>query len=91
MTPFPDTPLYNSGVVQGKHSDYWADFARCPRNDFNGSWHSGIPDEDLERVARKAYKSFYFRPQPILREVMKVRSPGAILKKGRAALGMLVK
>lgn len=89
MTPFPDTPLYNKGVEEKRHPDYWAEFARHPTNDFHGSWHSDIPDEELEKLAQKAYKAFYFRPGPIWREARKLTSPGVLLRKSRAALGIL--
>lgn len=89
MTPFPDTPLYTLGMKQGRYGDYWRDFAVQPTNDFNGSWHHDIPDEELERLARKAYTKFYYRPSQIWREAKKLSSPAVAVKKGRAALGIL--
>ena len=89
MTPFPDTPMYTMGIKEGRYPDYWAEFAKHPSNNYQGSWHHEIPDEELERLAQKAYRSFYWRPKQILKEAKKVTSLSIALKKGRAALGMV--
>lgn len=89
MTPFPDTPMYTMGIKEGRYPDYWAEFALHPSNNYKGSWHHEIPDEELERLAQKAYQKFYWRPKQILREAKKVTSPSIAIKKGKSALGML--
>jgi len=89
MTPYPDTPLYQSGLTKGAYNDYWTEFAREPGNGFKTPYWGEIEEEELDRLLNKAYKGFYLRPRQVMREIWKTRSMGSIAKKAKAALGII--
>jgi len=84
-TPYPRTPLYemaqNEGFVDG---DYWKEFTLGLRDDRLPYFVS-----DGEKWIRNAYRSFYFRPNYILKRLFKTRSWGDIRKYIQAAKGLL--
>jgi len=90
-TPFPGTDLYKLGLEQGRFSgDYWREYAENPREHFVPElWEDVLGREEIVSLLKLAYRRFYFRPRHVLREVLKVRSPGEFLRKARAGLKAL--
>ncbi len=48
--------------------------------------YPGLPGETLERLVRRAYRSFYLRPGALLKRLLRVRSVGQLLSYVRAGL-----
>ncbi|MCG6537739.1 MAG: hypothetical protein L7F78_24245, partial [Syntrophales bacterium LBB04] len=84
-TPYPSTNLYQMAFEQGfLKGDYWRDFTL-------GTQGSRLPYfvENAETWIKKAYFSFYFRPQYILRRLSKIKSFNDFKKYCDAAVGLL--
>jgi radical SAM superfamily enzyme YgiQ (UPF0313 family) len=82
---YPKTPLYDlaqkEGLVCG---DYWGEFVLGLRED---SLPYLVPN--AEKWVRKAYRSFYFRPNYILKRLFKARGRHYLKKYFDAAKGIL--
>jgi len=84
-TPYPGTPLYDMAQKEGFiEGDYWREFSLGLRDD---RLPYLVPD--AERWIRKAYRSFYFRPNYIVKRLFKIRSCNDIRKHIQAARGLL--
>ncbi len=91
LTPYPGTPLYESGVKTGVIAkNAWASFAREPRKDFRiPYWEEGLKREELEELLSQAYRRFYLRPRFIFGALKKTRWPGALVQKAGVGLHIL--
>ncbi len=82
---YPKTPLYDLAQKEGLvHGDYWGEFVLGLRED---SLPYLVPN--AEKWVRKAYRSFYFRPNYILKRLFKVRGRHYLKKYFDAAKGIL--
>jgi radical SAM superfamily enzyme YgiQ (UPF0313 family) len=90
-TPYPATDLYRMGLEQKVLPyDYWKRFAENPNPDFKPRfWEKELSREELLSLFTKAYRSFYFRPNYILKRILQVRSAKEFLLKAKAALNIL--
>lgn len=90
-TPFPATELYYLGLEKGVLShDYWRAFAAHPSEDFVPQlWEENLSREELIALLRRAYKSFYTRPNYVLQSLLKVKTLEEFKRKARAGLGVL--
>ena len=76
-TPLPHTGLYreamNRGYVDG---DYWKDYTllKKGREDFPHLYTEHWDEAKLKQMLKKAYSSFYMRPQYMWRRITSVRS-----------------
>lgn len=88
FTPFPATKIYLEGLKKGIiEKDYWRDFARNPSNKFQPPyWKENFTIQELNELLVYAYKSFYTRPNYILRRLMKVQSLGEFKRKIKAGI-----
>jgi len=90
MTPYPDTPLYQLGLTRGAYRDYWAEFARHPSIEFvTPHWYE-LDREMLLELLDRAYKSFYWCPTQIVKEIYKTRSIQELYKKGKTGIKILL-
>lgn len=84
-TPYPKTPLYDlahkEGLIQG---DYWREFTLGMRDD-NLPYMVAYAEEWI----RKAYRSFYFRPNYIIKRLFRLRSWHDVKNYTEAARGLL--
>jgi radical SAM superfamily enzyme YgiQ (UPF0313 family) len=84
-TPYPKTPLYDlaqkEGLVPG---DYWREFVLGLRDE---SLPYLVPGAD--RWIQKAYRSFYLRPNYILKRLRKIRDWHDVKNHIEAAKGIL--
>lgn len=84
-TPYPGTHLYGMGQKEGFIvGDYWRKFSLGLRDDRLPYF---VPD--AERWVRKAYRSFYFRPNYIAKRLFKIRTWDNVKKHVQAAKGLL--
>ncbi len=90
LTPFPGTKIYLDGLRSGMiRRDYWREFAANPQPDFSPPHWPEIPAPELQKIIRRAYRSFYFRPAYLARRLTKVRSFGELKRKAKSALAVL--
>jgi anaerobic magnesium-protoporphyrin IX monomethyl ester cyclase len=79
-TLYPGTEIYRwameQGVVQG---DVWRDFARNPDPGFAPPvWDTIIDASELYRIMKRAYRSFYLRPQYIWKSLKSLKTAGEL-------------
>lgn len=89
LTPYPATPLYSQGLADGLFPDYWARFAEKPVSGWEPPYWPELPRQELLCLLDRAYREFYMRPRYIWEELQKTRSLRQLVKKGKAALGMV--
>jgi radical SAM superfamily enzyme YgiQ (UPF0313 family) len=90
-SPYPATPLYElameRAIVVG---DVWREFAKNPLGKFHPPvWTEFFSENELTQIATAAYRSFYLRPQFILRQLCCIKSFAQFLAMVRGAVGML--
>lgn len=90
-TPFPATELYREGLKSGiLKYDYWKDFSQNPRKDFVPElWEEHLTREELVKLLKYAYKSFYMRPIYILKRIFEVKSWQELKRKARPGFRLL--
>lgn len=89
--PYPGTEMYMHGLETGIiKSDVWREFALNPQPGFElPVWEENFTRQELRDMLVKCYKSFYLRPNYILRKAMDVRSLGEFARKARAGASVL--
>ncbi len=92
VTPFPGTQLYRMGLEQGVLShDFWREFAAHPTADFQPEyWERDMARDELFELLDRAYKSFYGRPDYVVKRLFQVRSAGEFIRKARAGVKVLL-
>jgi radical SAM superfamily enzyme YgiQ (UPF0313 family) len=92
LTPFPGTPIYREGLESGViKEDYWQQFAERLNKDFQPPhWGERFTRRELEQLVTKGYKSFYFRPVYMLKNLFKIRSWGEFKRKAAAGLKVIL-
>ena len=90
-TPFPATELYTWAKQERViTSDPWQGFSRHPNSRFVPPvWEKELSRQQLNTLLKKAYRSFYFSPGFILKQIAKLKSPREFLNKAKAALKLL--
>ncbi len=91
LTPFPATDIYFIGLKNGLiKKDVWREFALNPKEDFVPPvWEENFSKDELIKLLKKAYFSFYFRPSVIWHQFLKLKSWSDFSKKFKIALGFL--
>ena len=90
LTLVPNSELYIR-VKELNQIDYWDEYTKgnfdivktMPRCDID------VTDKELDRLLKKAYLCFYYRPKFVIRQLLNIKSPGQFLKLFKAALGIL--
>jgi len=90
-TPFPATDLYRMALEEKiVIYDVWQEFAKNPKPDFVPPiWEKELSRKELFSLFKKAYKSFYLRPNYILKKILQLKSWKELFKKSRATLKLL--
>ena len=90
-TPFPATDLYRLGLESKiLPYDYWQKFAQNPDSNFIPlSWEENMTKEELFKLLKQGYQSFYFRPSYIIKRLIKLSSWKDFKSKTRAAFRLL--
>jgi len=88
LVPFPFTQIYSDGLANGRFgNDYWSEFSRNPQVDFRPRlWIENVPEEEILKLLKSAYKKFYLRPSYIIKRLLEVRSVPELKKKITAGL-----
>jgi len=89
--PYPGTELYNRGLAEGViPRDYWREYVEQPVPDFclPHLYEEHLTKEELLRVRNRAIKQFYFRPRYIRKNLSRVTSLRALLRRARMALSL---
>jgi radical SAM superfamily enzyme YgiQ (UPF0313 family) len=71
LTIYPHTELCDMAVARGLVGpDYWTDFVRDPTPEFTMRfWEEHLGRDELAELLQTAYRKFYLRPGPILRNL----------------------
>ncbi len=90
---YPDTELFDEAVAKGLVApDLWQDFVANPRADFViPLWEEHLDREQLQALLDRAYRRFYWRPRPILRNLLELRSFAEFRRKAEAGLALLLR
>lgn len=92
MIPYPGTESYENALRTGIiKNDYWLDFTRNPVPSFKIPQviENLISRDDLIRFRDYSIKKYYFRPQYILNELLKLKNFGEFKRKIKMGLGLL--
>jgi radical SAM superfamily enzyme YgiQ (UPF0313 family) len=91
LTLYPGAALYDDARARGLIAgDPWRAFAVAPTTDFDAPvWSESLPREALFALLREAYRSFYWRPRIVLRQLRRQRGFRGLLRKAALALRML--
>ena len=93
FTPFPQTEVWRDLLAKGDNSvaNAWKEYALNPTTAFDPpTCNEYLTKKELFEMAQIAYKEFYFRPNYIMRELLKVKSLGEFVKKTKAGVKMLL-
>lgn len=90
-TPFPGTDLYKMALEEKIiEYDVWKEFAKNPNPEFIPPiWERELSRNELFALLKKAYQSFYLRPNYIIKRVVKLKSLKDLFKKAAAGLKLL--
>ncbi|MEW6606789.1 MAG: radical SAM protein [bacterium] len=90
-TPYPHTDLYQAGLDKKIFKeDYWLKFAQYPAKDFIPQvWNENLSYDELIELLNYAYKSFYVRPQFILKRMLGLKSLKDFLRYAKAAVRVM--
>lgn len=90
-SPYPETPLYQIGRESGLiKEDVWRKYAANPLAEFDSPvWTENFSKNQLQKITASAYRSFYFRPSFIIRQVKNINSMEKFFIMARAAFGIL--
>ena len=92
LSLYPNTEVYDQAVAKGLIEDgKWNEWAMDPLNTKLKveHWHEYLSMEQLIELQKKAYRTFYFRPSVIWRQIKQIRSIYEIKVKIKAALSIL--
>ncbi len=87
-TPFPGTEMWEIAKQNGNINDDWNSFTFYAPDKMPFSSNL-LSDEELLTLYKKAYKSYYFRPKFMLRQLVKMRSIADVNRYWLAARGVL--
>jgi radical SAM superfamily enzyme YgiQ (UPF0313 family) len=92
LTPFPGTTLYDEGEREGVLDEAeWYEFMRNPNEAFKAQvWDEFFSREELRELLDFAYKSFYWRPKFVVRNLFQIRSATDFKRKATAGFRLLV-
>jgi anaerobic magnesium-protoporphyrin IX monomethyl ester cyclase len=91
LTPFPGTVLFDEGVRDGvlELEPWWA-FMREPDAGFKAQvWDEYFTRAELRDLLNLAYRSFYWRPKFVARNVLQMRNLSDFKRKATAGLRLL--
>jgi len=88
VTPMPATELY-AMLQEETGRDWWREFMLTGREVAVPRPRCGLTEVEIERLIRRAYLRFYFRPSYVGRALRRVRSREELLRSARTAAQML--
>jgi anaerobic magnesium-protoporphyrin IX monomethyl ester cyclase len=90
---YPNTELFDEAVEKKLLTpNFWLEFVRDPRPDFAiPLWEEHLPRKQLQSLLEKAYRRFYLRPRPIIRNLLELRSFAELRRKVEAGMSILMR
>ena len=92
FTPYPETRIWRNLMFRGNThiSDVWKKYVEAPTTNFNPpTCNEFLSKKELFEMCNLAYKSFYFRPKYMIKEIIKVGSFKEFARKTKAAMKIL--
>ena len=92
LTPYPATAAYALGLEQKVLPfDYWKKFAKNPEKNFQPYfWEKELSRDELVKLLKKAYFSFYFRPRYIVEQLTELKSFKELVEKAGIAFKLFI-
>lgn len=89
LTTLPGTELYDLLKKQIGY-DYWREYILDPSKEQDlPRYECNFSEDEIQDFIKKAYKKFYFRPQQIIRILLKIKSFDEVKKYYKAGLRMV--
>ena len=89
----PHTQIFEDATRKGiTNIERWKKFAANPmeaKDFYIDNWTEHFTREELAKLQKRAYRQFYLRPKPILRQLMQVKSWHEFIIKVKGALAIL--
>ena len=92
LTPFPETQIWTDLIAKKDYGavNAWRDYAKNPTAAFDPpTANEFLNKEELFEMCNLGYRTFYFRPKYIFKELMRVRSFGEFLRKTKAGMRVI--
>jgi radical SAM superfamily enzyme YgiQ (UPF0313 family) len=91
LTPFPGTTLYDEGVRDDVlEIEPWWKFMRAPNEEFKAQvWDEYFTREELRDLLDLAYRTFYWRPKFVARNLFQIRNLTDFKRKATAGIRLL--
>ncbi|NOY24266.1 MAG: B12-binding domain-containing radical SAM protein [Oligoflexia bacterium] len=91
LTPFPGTTLFDEGMRDGVlDMEPWLQFMRQPDASFKAQvWDEHFSRDELRELLGLAWKSFYWRPEFVVKNLLQIRNIADLKRKATAGLRLL--
>ncbi|MBI4404333.1 MAG: radical SAM protein [Deltaproteobacteria bacterium] len=87
----PGTELYDM-VLPEQGEDFWREYIKDPKKStFVARAQCNLSQEEINRLLRRFYLRFYFRPTYLIKRLARIRNLEELKKYSRAAIDMVVK
>ena len=87
LIPIPGSSYEQIIRKEGKiFAKSWKDYNAFGKPIFQ---HGKLTPELMEKMQKRAYKEYYFRPRMIIKKVLEVRTPKQFIAYAKAALGLV--
>lgn len=90
VIPLPQTQLYEKYYLSYTNRDFWCDYIRSPEplKEFVGRPWTDLKNEELNKMAYRAFLEFYLRPIQVLRVIKSIGSFKQFFRYGRMGVEM---
>lgn len=91
LTPFPGTTLFDEGLRDGVLDiEPWLHFMRQPESSFKAQvWDEHFSRDELRELLGLAWRSFYWRPEFVVKNLLQIRNIADLKRKATAGLRLL--
>lgn len=91
LVPYYGTELFQQGIERGVLKEgLWEEFVRDPKPDFLlPMWEEHLTRDELSKLYHQCYKGYYYRPEYILKSLLRLRGFRELYKKAFGALKLL--
>jgi len=89
LTPFPNTKIYKM-LLESGFGDYWSEFTRdINKEEELPLVNTVLTSEDVRKLVKRTYLSFYFRPAYIIKALKRTKSLFELKNSFNTAAGLL--
>ncbi|MAG15808.1 hypothetical protein CMO88_01990 [Candidatus Woesearchaeota archaeon] len=92
LTPFPETQIWTDMITRKdfRAVNAWREYAKNPTEAFDPpTANEYLNKEELFEMCNLGYRTFYFRPKYIMKELVRVRSFGEFWRKTKAGMKVI--